>query len=181
MIELQSYSLLRKTRDLQTNTCEYSDSLSTAYDQACMEEVPGAQSYGCTANDVRVASTFVKQIRKKDGTVIPPNDSGVYSCTEGELLYVDFAAEMLNGAKSSRYDIAVWWRRSGNTALTSPNEDCAVTRFTNTGLTDQEDAGDVLTQDECGDIWRARQLFLLMCVICLFFVTMPLELKQKLP
>ena len=46
-------------RKLQ-GVCNAGDSVTTTPDQYCMEEVLGAQNYGCTANDVRVASVTIK-------------------------------------------------------------------------------------------------------------------------
>ena len=77
-----------------------------------MEQVPGAQSYNCNANDVRVASVAIKQLRDASGNVITPDASG-YRCSEGETLFVDFTATIENGASSARFDNAVWWRFGG--------------------------------------------------------------------
>ena len=114
-----------------------------------MEQVPGAQSYNCNANDVRVASVAIKQLRDASGNVITPDASG-YRCSEGETLFVDFTATIENGASSARFDNAVWWRFGGDTAKTSPDPDCAVTSFTKTGLLDLDGSGS--TADVCGDL-----------------------------
>ena len=115
-----------RNRNLQA-VCNSTDSVTTAANQTCMEEVPGAQSYNCEANDVRVANVTIKRLFDVNTGEYIPRVNGTYSCTEGDILLVDFEAEMLNGANSARFDVGVWWRFGGDTALTSNESDCAVT------------------------------------------------------
>jgi hypothetical protein len=117
-----------------------------------MLENPGATNvndYNCNSNDVRVANVTLKEVRNSTG-VLTKDASGFYTCTQGEVLSVDFTANLENTNAKGRYDVAAWWRFGGNSSITSPEADCEVTSFTTAGLSNL----DILdgANDICGDL-----------------------------
>jgi len=145
-------------RNLQEcNTAQSVTTQSPPFGLGCMEDYPSSQSYNCNSNEVRIAGVNIKQLRDADGNVIPPVN-GAYECSEGGLLSVDFTATVLNGAKSTRFDAAVFWS-NGPTAKNG--NDCSYSSFTavgsaagaTDGLPNLEDpTADPSEDDNCGDM-----------------------------
>lgn len=128
-----------------SNVCPTNASVTQSPGNGCMDAVGGI-SYGCTAEDVRVAGTELLEVLQ-DGELLVPNN-GSYVCDEGADLELDFYATLVVGA-SIRYDIGAFWALEGGDARLGAN--CSYTSFTNEELRDEDG------EDNCGDLSKKIQ------------------------
>jgi len=119
-------------------------------------------NFGCTANDIDIASTTVTEfsLTSATGPFTPLASGSRIECVPGQTVYVHTFAQLENNAQS-RYDIGVWIadpiNLSAMSVLNGPDHNCKHYNLVlgQPGVSSLEVAGQ---QDACGDMAQGTGL-----------------------
>jgi hypothetical protein len=109
--------------------------------------VPGLQSatgLNCTSNDIDIAIATISEYSFDNVTFTPFDPNTPINCAEGQTIYVNTSAELVQNAASTRADVGIWIATDGGAAITGTCTQYTLVNGT-TGVSNND--GDL-----CGDM-----------------------------